>query len=330
MAIRLKSFEFRREREAEWTELEDLLARIDAKGIGSLGAADLTRLPVLYRAALSSLSVARAISLDRNVLAYLESLTARAYLRVYATKQGAGAAMALFLRETFPRTVRQLRWPLALSALFLLLGTAAGFFLTAADPDRFYSFVSEEFAQGRTPAATTEDLREALYAEGAAGGRLGAFASFLFTHNARVGMLAFALGFAAGVPVFFLLFTNGLTLGAFAALHHSRGLAVDFWGWILPHGVTELGAIVLCGAAGLAVGRAVVFPGRRARIEALARAGRRAGLVVLGTILLFLVAGLVEGFFRQLVTDVTARYAVALTTAALWPLYFVRSGRTRT
>ena len=71
---------------------------------------------------------------------------------------------------------------------------------------------------------------------------------------------------AVVIPVFYLLFSNGVMLGAMSALYHSRGMALDWWGWILPHGVTELLAIVLCGAAGLVQGQAVVFPGRRTRL----------------------------------------------------------------
>jgi uncharacterized membrane protein SpoIIM required for sporulation len=150
---------------------------------------------------------------------------------------------------------------------------------------------------------------------------------YLFTHNARVGMLCAALGFAAGVPVMLLLFTNGLLLGAFAALYQDRGLGIEFWAWILPHGVTELLAVVLCGAAGLAVGESLLFPGRHTRLVNLGRRGREAGVVVLGAVLMLLLAGLVEGIFRQTVHDVFVRLSVALLSAVWWTLYFTGAGR---
>ena len=67
-SFELKSYEFRRERAASWRELEELVARCEKKGPGRLTGKELARLPVLYRAALSSLSVARSISLDRAVV----------------------------------------------------------------------------------------------------------------------------------------------------------------------------------------------------------------------------------------------------------------------
>ena len=86
----LKSSQFRRDRRAGWQELETLVERAERDGIESLDAADLHRLPILYRNALSSLSVARAISLDRNLLEYLENLCARAYLSVYVLRRDLG------------------------------------------------------------------------------------------------------------------------------------------------------------------------------------------------------------------------------------------------
>ena len=308
-------------------ELESLIARVEAWGLGTLTAAELSRLPVLYRATLSSLSVARAISLDANVVEYLESLAARAYVCVYGAKRPPLEAARRFLAVRFPATVRALRKHLALSAALLLLGTVTGLGLTATDPNRFYALVDEDYAAGRTPASTTEELRQALYDDKHPADLLGAFAMYLFTHNARIGMLCAALGFAAGVPVMLLLFTNGLLLGAFAALYQERGLGIEFWAWILPHGVTELLAVVLCGAAGLAVGESLLFPGRHTRLVNLGRRGREAGVVVLGAVLMLLLAGLVEGIFRQTVHDVFLRLSVAILSAVFWAVYFARVGR---
>jgi uncharacterized membrane protein SpoIIM required for sporulation len=230
-----------------------------------------------------------------------------------------------FATHRFPAAVRRAARPLALAAGVMLLGAVTGYLLTSQDPARFYAFVSEDLAQGRGPSATTEDLREALYAGREAADLLVAFAMFLFTHNAAVGMLCFATGFAAGVPTLLLLFGNGLMLGAFGALYGGRGLGLEFWAWVLPHGVTELLAVALCGAAGLALGNALLFPGRSARLVSLARRGREAALIVTGTVLMFLVAGLIEGIFRQAVHDVVARLLFAAMSVLGWLFYLARN-----
>lgn len=323
----LKSAAFRAEREASWRELEDLLRRVQSGGLRALRAPELARLPLLYRAALSSLSVARAISLDRNLLEYLESLCTRAYLVVYGVRRRFLEAAIDFLARRLPRLVRAY-WPYVLLGYALLAaGSWAGYALTRADPDRFYAFVDADMAQGRGPTASTQALRDVLYAHGKTAEMLKSFAMFLFTHNAQVGLLAFVVGFTGGVPSALLLFTNGLVLGAFVAVYAAHGLTLDLWGWLLPHGVTELTAVALCGAAGMALGMAVVFPGREERRVALARRGREAAMIALGAMALFFVAGLIEGIFRQRVQAIGVRYAVAGTSAVLLAAYLLLAGR---
>lgn len=328
-ALRLKSYEFRREREKGWQELEGLVARAERRGVGSLGEADRLRLPMLYRGALSALSVARAISLDRALLEYLEALCQRAYFVVYGPRQPLNLVVADFFARRLPATFRRHLFPLLVAGVLLAAATLAGYVLVEAEPDRYYAFVPETMAAGRDPTATTAFLREGLYRRGDAGDALATFSAFLFTHNARVGMLSFALGFVAGVPVVLMLMITGLMLGAMTWLHASRGLAMDWWGWILPHGVTELLALVMCAGAGFAIARALLFPGMRRRVDALAAAGREAGVLVAGAVVLFFVAGLLEGFFRQLVLDPTVRYTVVVLTTGFWIAYFGFVGRAR-
>jgi uncharacterized membrane protein SpoIIM required for sporulation len=96
---------------------------------------------------------------------------------------------------------------------------------------------------------------------------------------------------------------------------------------VLPHGVTELGAVVICGAAGLAIGEGLLFPGRATRLRSAGDRGRAVAPLVLGAVLLFFLAGLVEGVFRQTVHDTTVRLTVAGASALAWTLYFALAGR---
>lgn len=324
------SVAFRRDREPGWRELETLVAQVERRGLRALAPRQLARLPVLYRAAASALSVARASVLDRNLLEYLESLVARAYIVVYAPKRGIVAVVLAHLGAGFPRAVRGIGWHLLGSALVLLLGAAVAFVLTSHDVELFYLFVDRGMAQGRDPMATTEELRATLFDGGDAGsGGLTLFASMLFAHNAGIGIMTFGLGFLAGVPVLLLLFVNGMILGAVAALFHRHGLAVEFWSWLLPHGITELLAIALCGAAGLGIADRLVFPGRFPRLHELATRGRAMGSVVAGAVAMLFLAGLVEGIFRQVVQSLPVRYLLAALLALAWTLYFTLAGRPR-
>jgi uncharacterized membrane protein SpoIIM required for sporulation len=322
------SVRFRRERERAWRDLERLVTRVERSGIDGLGAEELARLPVLYRAVLSALEVARSSVADRVLTEYLHALAARAYLVVYAPKRRIGQVVGQFVTVGFPEAVRAIGWHIAVAAGVLLIGTAIAWAMVAADAENYWLFVDASMSQGRDPLASTEELRKTLFGGGEHANLL-TFAVFLFTHNSSVGILVYGLGFAFGLPVVLLLFYNGMMLGAMSALFHERGLAVEWWSWILPHGGTELTAIVLCGAAGLAVGHRLVFPGRSSRLHGLASAGRRMGAVVAGSIGMLFLAGIIEGVFRQVITDVPTRYVLASVLGAAWVAYFLRAGRRR-
>lgn len=323
-----RSVEFRRQRESEWIELSELVDRVLKGGLGRLGDDELERLPRLYRSAVASLAVARRTALDRALVAYLEALAARAYLAIYGTRKTRRGALVTALVETFPQRVRAMRGELIASVAITALGTLVSFVLVTADPAWYFAFVDPALAGGRDPSASTADLRQVLY-DSSGNAALSLFASFLFVHNAGIGISAFALGFVAGVPTAYLLFQNGLMLGAFIALYASRGLTGELLGWLLPHGIPEIGAVILCGAAGLALGRAIVLPGALTVRRSLAEAGRRAAIVVLGSVLLFAYAGVIEGVFRQLVTNDTARFGLAAFNAVALGAWLALGGRRR-
>ncbi len=323
----LRSAEFRKGREDDWRQLDEMVTRAEKKGIGALSAQDAQTLPLLYRATLSSLSVARTIALDRNLLRYLESLALRAYLVVYGPRTGIFSNLKYFLSQGFPSAVRSIRWHLLVAFLVFMTSGLAGTILVMGDESYYSSFISDRMAQGRTPSSTAVELREVLFVPWYSFVETFIhFANYLFNHNTIVGIFCFSLGFAAGVPTLFLLAYNGMILGAMLALHINRGLGMDFLGWVSIHGVTEILAILLCGAAGLVIAEKILFPGPQGRMESLATRGREAAGVAAGAILMFFIAGIIEGGFRQLIAWTPGRFAFAAVTGLIWVRYFL-SGR---
>ncbi len=325
----LKSSEFRKGREAGWRELEGLVGRVERRGVRSLTLDELQRLPILYRAALSSLSVARTIALDRNLLLYLESLALRAFLAVYGPRVSPLEGLRAFFGRELPAAVRSARWHILVAALALLVGAVAAFMLTVQDEAWFSSLVPSGLAGGRGPSSTRADLynKEIFAPWPGAVESFGIFANVLFSHNTLVGILTFGLGMAAGVPSAMLTVYQGLPLGAMIAIHYNRDLTVDFLGWLAIHGVTELGALIMFAAGGLVIGEKILFPGRYSRIENLAMHGRLAGQMAAGAVLMLFVAAILEGGFRQLVQSTPLRFAIGFGIGALWLLYFCYAGR---
>jgi uncharacterized membrane protein SpoIIM required for sporulation len=327
--LQLKSQRFREEREADWRRLEGLLRRVEQGSAASLTYDEMVALPRLYRAALSSLSVARAISLDHSVVDYLEGLSTRAYYFVYGVRSTLLQRLTGFFARAWPAAARGL-WPFALvSGAVMLVGALAGYLLSAHDADWYYAFVPQELANGRDPAATTTFLRSTLYDDGGKKG-LSLLATFLFTHNAQISLFAFALGFAFGVPTLLLMAYNGAMAGAFLELYAQHGLGFQAAGWLFIHGVTELLAVTLAGAAGLKLGWTLVFPGARSRVEAMAEAGRQAATLMAGVVVMLFIAGMLEGFARQLIKDDIARWTIAMTSLVVWLAYLYAPRRQET
>lgn len=320
--VALRSLRFRLERQATWERLEALLTQVEKRSAQSLSDEDMLAIPALYRATLSSLSVARATSLDAALIDYLEALSARAYFFVYGTRSTLVERVSDFFLRGWPWAVRGMWRETIASALIMLAGVAAAFFLVRSDPAFFYSFVPRELAGDRDPSATAEQLRATLYQQLDARHSLAAFATLLFTHNAQISIFSFALGVAFCLPSVLLIAYNGATLGAMFAVFEGHHLSLQFGGWIFIHGVTELFAITLSGAAGIRIGWAVAFPGARTRLEAAEQAGREGGLVMVGVVIMLVIAGLLEGFARQLIQDDSLRWSVAGATAVFWALYF--------
>ncbi|WP_299889078.1 stage II sporulation protein M [uncultured Ruegeria sp.] len=324
----IRSARFRQEREDDWRKLSDLVDKAESQGLHRMSFQEARDLADLYRQATTSLSIAREISLDRGLLEYLEALTSRAYLSVYAPQQRLGGIIRKFLTAGGPQAMRASWRVVALGFLCMAAGAIAGYFFYFDNPEWFYVFMPTELSGGRGPDASTEYLRAQIYGEDASTG-LGAFATYLFSHNTRIAIFVFGLGAFLCAPTIFLTFYNGLILGVFYALHIDRGLGWDMFGWLSIHGVTELSAICIASAGGLQLGLAVLFPGQRTRRAALRAAGHTAVKLALIAALMLVVAALLEGFGRQFVQDRSTRIAIGWGIGGLWSIWFVLGGRKR-
>ena len=319
--LQLKSHRFRAEREGDWRRLEGLLAKAEGGRAAKLSDEELLELPVLYRATISSLSVARATSLDASLVAYLESLTTRAYFFVYGARTKLSERIRRFFSRDWPLAVQSLWRETLVSAGIFFVAAIAAYLLVSHDADWYNSIMPGELTQGRDPTASTAFLKSILYDDHKGEG-LSSFATFLFTHNAQVSIMEFALGFAFGIPTAIFDAYEGLTLGALMALYASRGLGFELAGWLAIHGATELFAGILAGAAGFHIGWAMAFPGERPRLGAAAAAGRTAAAAMAGVVVMLVFAGLLEGFGRQLIKLDWLRYAIGGSSLVLWLTYF--------
>jgi uncharacterized membrane protein SpoIIM required for sporulation len=304
----------------EWDELERLVRRA-RRSLRSLSPEELQRLDVLYRRATIHLARAATRTTDQQLISYLNGLTAAAHSLIYLPpRRSMFGGVLSFIVEGFARSVaRNLRLH-AISAGLLLGGALLAFYLASTDPMAAYALSTP--GDPRQPGATPEQLEEILRSgrdEG--GGEKFVFASFLFQNNLKVGMLSIASGVLAGVPTIILMIYNGMILGAFMAIHHQAGVGAEAWAWILPHGVTEIGAIILCGGVGLMLGQSVVRPGMLSRADSLRQAGMESARTIVGVGVMLVAAAIIESYLRQSHLSTTARFSFAAGSAVFWMLY---------
>jgi uncharacterized membrane protein SpoIIM required for sporulation len=304
-----------------WAELETLLARVDRNGLRRFDAADLDALALGYRAATSDLAIARARTYDPRLIAYLNRLVGRAHARVYAgTSAGGWSKLAHFFSAAFPREVRRSWQAIALCVLITVVTATISYRATSADPANAYAFV---------PAGQVPLVERSLHDSNFGFDRAfaPAMSAMIITNNVRVDALAFAGGITAGILTLYIIGSNGLMLGTLGAVFAGRGFGTDFWATIAPHGVIELFAIQIAGAAGLILGAGIVRPGRARRIDALTANAARALTLMLGVAGLLVVAGTIEGFVSPQRLSIDVRFSIGALTAVALTAYLVFAGR---
>lgn len=326
-ASTLRSARFRAEREGDWKRLEGLVRKVESSGVRSLSYHDARDLAATYRQTVSSLSVAREISLDRSLLDYLDNLSARAYLVVYAPQGSVRGLAARLLLYGIPQTVRRCAMPLLIGFGAMLLGGLLGYALFEQDTSWYEFLHPGEMSGDRSPLATREQMLSSLYDPNVSfTDQLSAFASFLFSNNARVALMVFSLGVLCAVPNFVLTLYNGVLLGAFYAVFADKGLGYDVFGWLSIHGVTEISAICVACAGGAQLGLAVLMPGSLTRRDALRYRGRDATKLAILAVIMLVVAAVLEGFFRQLVQSAETRLLIGWGFGAFWVYWLFFTG----
>jgi uncharacterized membrane protein SpoIIM required for sporulation len=304
----------------DWNELEALVGRARRWG-RSLSAKERERLDELYRRTTIHLARVSTRTEDEQLISYLNNLTAAAHSVIYLPPRESVVHKAgQFVLQGFARVIARHWGAHLLSAVLVVGGAILGYVAARSDPLLAHALWPsiDERQPGSTPEQLLSHLREG---RDDSGGVKFLFASFLFQHNLKVGILAMATGVLAAVPTVLLMILNGMLLGVFAAIHHEAGIHSEMWAWILPHGITEIGAIILCGGIGLMLGKAVVRPGAVSRSESLLQAGREAGLMCIGVAGMLVLAALIESYVRQSHWSTEVRLAFAAGTGVFWAAY---------
>ncbi len=308
-------------RRPDWETLEKLLDRAEKQGTAALTAAEVRLLSGLYRSASADLARAQTGQAGALLLQDLQRLVGRAYALIYrgSRRQEWGRVLE-FYRWGLPAAVRRSGLYLAVATLTGLAGGLVAWWLSWQDP----AFLA---------LATPEEIRVLVQQKrqlwmGAILGFEPVASSSIMTNNLSVAFTTVAGGLFAGVGSLYILFSNGILIGAIAALVAQNDLGPEFWAFVFPHGALEIPAIFLAGAAGLQIGKALVLPGRLRRVDAVRLAGGEAMQLLFGVVPMLVVAGVIEGFFSPNPgVPMALKYTVGMGLFGLLVLYLSRRSR---
>ena len=303
-----------------WDHIAGLAGRA-SRNPRRLSTTELEELVAGYARVNTHLSIARTQFRDPALVGRLSRLTAAAGAVIYGNPPRTWRAAGRFVADTFPAALWHSRvFVLIATALFCLPAAALGIWLanspaaldSAAPPAARQEYVEEDFEEYYSSEPSAQ------------------FASSVWTNNIQVGILAFAAGILLCIPTVLVLVQNGAFLGVAAGAFGAAEQLPRFWGLILPHGLLELTAVFVAGGAGLRLGWAFIDPGDRSRGEALTEEGRRAAAIVLGLVVVFMIAGLIEGFVTGSPLPTWLRVGIGVLAEVVFLTYVIVRGRAAT
>ena len=265
------------------------------------------------------LSYARTFYPNRSVRVYLNGLGQKIFFSLYKNRKREKGRLKHFIFEGLPQLVYESRKEFRISLLVFMLSMAIGVLSCFMDEEFVRIVLGDSYVEMTLENIENNDPM-AVYKAKEEGGMFAVIAA----NNLRVALLTFAMGALYAVGTILILIKNGIMVGAFQYFFVEQGLFWESFLTIWTHGTLEISAIVIAGAAGLTMGRGLVFPGTLSRIKAFQLSARRGLKIMVGITPIIILAGFIEGFFtRYTETPDFIRLFFILACLAFILFYFV-------
>ncbi len=313
-----------------WRELEALLNRMEQEPRYKLTLDEARRLHYLYERTSADLGKFVTFSSEPELRRYLESLVARAYGEIHASNSRTGKFKPLhWFFRTLPQTFRRHVRAFWLSLAITIAGCLFGGIAMVVDPEAKQAIMPEMFANHLGDPAERVREEESARTDRYAGKKAG-FSAFLMQNNISVAIRAMAFGMTCGIGTIVLLFYNGIIIGVIGVDYVAAGQTKFLLGWLLPHGVIEIPAILIAGQSGLVLAGALIGWGSRERLTSrLRRVSRDLLTLITGVALMLVWAGIIEAFLSQYhepVVPYSVKIAFGCIELALLVLFLGRCG----
>ncbi|WP_035561499.1 stage II sporulation protein M [Hymenobacter sp. IS2118] len=298
---------FLRQNQARWQQYE------------TQPAANPDELATRFVALTDDLAYAQTFYPDSPTTAYLNALAGKLHQAIYKNKAEARGRFGQFWALELPLVVGRHHAVLAWALAFFALCTALGALSAAYDDTFVRSILGDGYVN-----QTLENIRKgdpmAIYKSQDS---TSMFLQITF-NNIRVALLTFAMGITLGLGTGYMLFYNGLMLGAFQQFFYEQHVLKASVLTIWIHGTLEISSIVLAGGAGFVMARGLLFPGTYSRAESFRYAAREGGKLATGLVPIFVLAGFLESFVtRHTEMPVAASLAIIGGSGAFIFWYFV-------
>lgn len=311
-----------------WKALEETLDWLERSPERKFTVEEAERFHLLYQRAAADLGRISGFAAEGGLRQHLEWLVSRAYAEIHESRGRSRVRPWIWISSAFPQAFRRHFKAFQLSVALTIAGMLFGGFAVQFDPEAKEVLMPFEGLR-MTPAERVAREKESQGRD--LTGHKATFSSQLMTHNIQVALLTLALGATFGFGTIAVLFYNGVILGAVAFDYVLGGQTTFLLGWLLPHGVIEIPAILIGGQAGLMIAHALIgWGGRRSRAERLRAVLPDVVMLAVGCAVMLVWAGIVEAFVSQYHEPVIRygwKISFGLVEACLLATFLWRAGR---
>ena len=263
------------------------------------------------------LSYARTYYPNRMVRKYLDGVSQILLSKIYKNQRTPWSQFMNFWTQSLPIEIYRARRTFTISFLIFALAFGIGVLSSIYEPEFARVILGDGYID-MTISNIEKDDPMAVYKNFNA---LNGFASITM-NNIMVAFRTFVFGVLAAIGSVYILLYNGIMVGAFQYFFIQEGLFWESFLTIWQHGTIEISAIIIAGAAGLTLGKGLVFTGSYTRLQSFKISGQRGLMIFLGTIPLFIIAGFIEGFITRDTDASTAIRLAVILVSLLFILYY--------